>query len=295
MKSIHVSTFHEVALMVCASYIISMGLIMTEQADYGLILFFGAPLVPAIYAGRHLPFGRGLLALLLGHILACGFLIFINVEGIICVVLASPLVLVVFIAGYFLGRWVQNYIKPRNNITSTIIPLLILAGLLFIEHESYNRLTRNGKEVTVVALPYSADKVFNQVISIDEIIAKPSMPFYLGLPLPEKCVMRVEGDTIYRTCVFNQGTIDEIVTEMIPDKVLHMEVIASNLKGRHWLEFLDARYDFTENPGGTLIRRTTSYKSTLRPRWYWEPLERWGIRTEHEFIFEDLELRLERK
>ena len=37
------------------------------------------------------------------------------------------------------------------------------------------------------------------------------------------------------------------------------------------------------------LTRITTYTSELTPRWYWEPLEKLGIRQEHDYVFANLE------
>ncbi len=40
--------------------------------------------------------------------------------------------------------------------------------------------------------------------------------------------------------------------------------------------------------GHTRVVRHTKIGSRLYPRWYWLPLERWGVTSEHEFVFMNL-------
>ena len=42
------------------------------------------------------------------------------------------------------------------------------------------------------------------------------------------------------------------------------------------------------NPG----ERDTTIESRLWPRWYWEPIERLGVRSEHDFVLQSLDQKL---
>ena len=74
-----------------------------------------------------------------------------------------------------------------------------------------------------------------------------------------------------------------------------MDVVDYTLTGRHWFTFLNAKYTFEDHNGSTQITRTSSYKSTLKPRWYWEPLEKYGIEQEHQFVLNSLKKNIKQK
>jgi hypothetical protein len=95
---------------------------------------------------------------------------------------------------------------------------------------------------------------------------------------------------------FGGGTITERITEIERGKVLKMDVIDYNLVGWKWLGFKEAIYYF-EKAGEKSCRliRITTYTSELSPRFYWEPLEKIGIRQEHDYVFNNLDKDLKRK
>jgi hypothetical protein len=86
--------------------------------------------------------------------------------------------------------------------------------------------------------------------------------------------------------------IDERVAEWDPPRRMRMEIVRSTLPGRHWLSFREAIYDLRREGNRTVIRRMTTYTSTLEPRWYWDALEAWGIRSMHSYVLDDLRGRL---
>jgi hypothetical protein len=72
-------------------------------------------------------------------------------------------------------------------------------------------------------------------------------------------------------------------------KVLKMDVIDYQLTGREWLGFKEAIYLFEKaGENGCKLTRITTYTSELKPRFYWEPLEKLGIEQEHDYVFENL-------
>ena len=95
---------------------------------------------------------------------------------------------------------------------------------------------------------------------------------------------------------FGGGTIHEKVTALERGKLLKMDVTDYNLIGRKWLGFKEAIY-YIDKVGdhGCKLTRVTTYTSVLNPRVYWEPLEKMGIRQEHDYVFNNLTNDLERK
>jgi hypothetical protein len=75
-----------------------------------------------------------------------------------------------------------------------------------------------------------------------------------------------------------------------------MDVIDYNLIGRKWLGFKQAIYYFDKiGDGHCKLTRITTYTSVLTPRFYWRPMEKLGIRQEHEYVFNNLSKDLEKK
>lgn len=110
--------------------------------------------------------------------------------------------------------------------------------------------------------------------------------------MPQKCILK--GDTIGadRICYFKEGTIDEKVVEYKRGKILKMEVTRYGLPGRKWLKFIEATYKFKPYKNGTVLTRITTYRTELKPRFYWAFWEKQAIEAEHEYVLNDLTRRL---
>ena len=106
--------------------------------------------------------------------------------------------------------------------------------------------------------------------------------------MPQKCVLQGTAVGSKRVCYFNQGYIEETILDWQPPRRMQFSIDRTNLPGRHWLGFKEAQYVLEPNAGGTLVTRTTRITSGLSPAWYWEPLERWGVSSEHDYLFHDL-------
>jgi hypothetical protein len=207
--------------------------------------------------------------------------------------MAFPLLLAGLLIGLGIGVLVRKFLlrSSKNQSTTTgmfllLVPLLLAAG----ERIETPSLARPRTEViqTSIKISQPPDWTWNQILSIDNVQASKPMLMYIGLPIPERCVMNGRGVGAKRTCFFNAGYIEETVTEWNPPYHLGLSIDRTHLPGRHWLGFESAEYNLRTMGSDTLLTRRTTVLSYLHPTWYWRPLERFGVESEHVYILGDL-------
>jgi hypothetical protein len=154
-------------------------------------------------------------------------------------------------------------------------------------------LARPRTEVvqTAVEVNDSPEAVWHNILSIDSVQGSKPILMYVGLPIPQRCTMDGHGVGAKRTCYFNAGYIEEKVTGWNPPYSLGLSIDRTHMPGRHWLGFESAEYRLEPHGAMTLLTRRTTFFSYLHPAWYWRPLERFGVESEHTYILEDLVLR----
>lgn len=213
-----------------------------------------------------------------------------KLEGMVCILLALPIIFFFIALGFFirylLGR---KQSQEKDKIKSTIAPYFIFLIISFSEKHIFG----NDQEIIVVKtemiLPYNSMQVYDAIKSVDTLIAEKPFLMKLDLPIPTKCILEKEEVGGLRTCHFSGGSITEKITELERGKLLKMDVIEYQLTGRKWLGFREAIYYFEKiTADSSKITRVTTYSSELKPRFYWEPLEKWAIAQEHEYVFENL-------
>lgn len=223
-------------------------------------------------------------------------LVLFGAEGTLCALLAFPILLAAIGTGLVIGMAVKALIvDDAKHQTTTMGALLLLGPMMVI---GGNRLERPLLEhprievirdsVTVNAPP---DQVWKDILSIDNIQASKPFLMYIGLPIPEKCVLQREGAGARRTCYFNNGYIEETVTGWNPPYSMGLTIDRTHMPGRHWLGFESAEYTLQASGTSTILTRTTTISSHLLPRWYWRPLERLGVESEHKYILQDVAMR----
>jgi hypothetical protein len=278
-------------------------LIHYEQTGYGISFFVFLPFVLGYIFGKSTLKTVSLWGFAFSFILFILLLLAGKLEGMVCVLMALPLIIAASFAGVFAKYFIKTFFKklfnsdkPDNLIKSSIIPFCLFLVFSFVETE----LTKNEQFIVEVKseiiLPYSPMQVYETIKSVDTLDAEKPFLMKLDLPIPQKCVLEEEKVGGIRTCYFEGGQIVEKITELEKGKILKMDVIDYQLTGRKWLGFKEAIYHFEElENGGTKMTRITTYTSELYPRFYWQPLEKIGIVQEHEYVFSNLKQDLDNK
>jgi len=292
----------EFALSIIISlFFLSLGfaLLHYELIGYGLSFFVFLPFALGYILGKSTIKTISLWGLVLSVVIFFILLLAGGLEGMVCILMAMPLIMGAIALGAFIKYLTKKYQKSdrqNNLIKSSILPFCLFLTFAFIETE----LTKNEQSVikikSEIILPYSPIQVYETIKSVDTLDTEKPFLMKLDLPIPQKCVLEEEKIGGIRTCYFNGGQIVEKITELEEGKILKMDVIDYQLTGRKWLGFKEAIYFFDKLENGqTKMTRITTYTSELYPRFYWKPLERIGIEQEHEYVFDNLKKDMKNK
>ena len=231
-----------------------------------------------------------------------------GLSGVICIVMAIGLIVPFIFLGYVIARLVKRYssIKETNKLSILLVPLIPFLIAAPSEHFLKTEKETIIEVRTEKIFNYTPEQVFDAIKSVDTLDAEKPFLLKLDLPIPTKCILEKEEVGALRTCYFKGGrlsnadfgggTITERVTQIERGKVLKMDVIDYDLIGRKWIGFKEAIYYF--EPAGNnscKLTRITTYTSVLTPRFYWQPMEKLGVRQEHDYVFNNLEKDLKTK
>jgi len=268
-------------------------LLYYDLIGYGLSFFVFLPFILGYILGKSAIKQASLVGLVFSIFVFFVLLVSGGLEGMGCILMALPLVIIAVGIGIFIKNAISKNKKeagpPENLIKKSILPLFIFLGVSFGEKQ----LTKNDKEVisvkSEIILPYTTIEVYEAIKSFDTLIADKPFLMKIDLPIPNKCILEKEEVGGLRTCYFSGGTITERITELEKAKILRMDVIDYKLTGRKWLGFKEAIYYFDKvGQDSCKLTRITTYTSELSPRFYWQPLEKLGISQEHNYVFASL-------
>lgn len=263
-----------------------------ESPGMGLTLFLLVPVVAGFSVAWTTRAGTGAAAAGLLSILgSLVVLIAVGKEGPVCAVMALPLIAAGLFLGLGLGLLARKLLSVRRNGTTTGL-LLVLAPLILVAGDQIEtptlRYPRTEIVETAVEINAPAERVWRSILAIDSVQGSKPILMYIGLPIPQRCTMEGQGVGAKRTCYFNAGYIQETVVSWNPPYYLGLTIDRTHMPGRHWLGFEGAGYRLESRGAGTILTRRTTFFSHLRPVWYWRPLERLGVESEHDYILQDL-------
>ncbi len=267
-------------------------------SNMGVTLFMLLPLATG-FATALVARGKGIIfaSLVIAAIMCTTILLLMDQEGWVCVLMSAPLVLGGLALGALLG-WAFTLLIQRFR-RENLAMLLMLGALPFFlmgasNVEQQSQPTPRAETITnTLVTDASREVVWEQLKTFDRIEGTKGILMTIGLPVPVSCNMSGEGVGATRTCYFEEGRIEERVTEWNPPSTMKLEVVAFDVPGRPWLSFKDASYELTTEGGKTVVTRKTTILSILGPAWYWRPLEKIGVETEHEYLFEEVKRKIE--
>ncbi|MEH0155252.1 polyketide cyclase [Limibacter armeniacum] len=273
---------------------LTLGFLMLhyELIGYGLSFFVFLPFTLGYILGESTFKSWSFYGLMSSIVLFLIMLLLGGLEGMICVLMSLPIVFAAMFIGILIKRFLR--LRKEKRVLPNTLKIVISPFLLFILLGIGEGQFINGKKVieevsTEIVLPYSTGQVYDAIKSVDTLDAEKPFLMKLDLPVPQKCILEEEKVGGHRTCYFEGGLIVEEITELERGKILKMDVIDYQLTGRKWLGFKEAIYTFESlKDGNCKMVRTTTYTSELYPRFYWKPLEEWGIQQEHEYVFRNL-------
>ena len=190
-----------------------------------------------------------------------------GLEGVGCILMVIPIFFFMIFLGYLAQYFFNKNKEAENNrLMVSLAPLLLLLAGDQVE----KMLTAPPQVIEIRSsklLDFPPDLVFDGVKSMEKLDAEKSFFLEYALPVPLKCELAADTVGSKRYCKFENGQIVAQITRYEKGEALEMDVIEYSLLGRHWFQFVDAKYIFEQENGQTRITRTSSYKSTLRPRW----------------------------
>lgn len=279
-----------------------MLLMLTGLAFTGLLFLllplFSAMLVAALVSRREHVMSTCFLSLLFN---ACASFLFLG-EGVICVLMASPVFAGMTFAGAAAIRRSRfaDYGPPRWTVW------VLIAAL--VGYASYDAvvLARGVPEravTTSVNLPVARAEAWRS-LSFDRPPVATMPKWLFALPAPDRYVFAAEGLGAERWVDYGapvqgddadrpRGRLVYRITEWSPEQEAVFACVRDETRIGRWVELLETRVLLEDQPAvggatGTRITLTTRYRRRLGPDFYFVPLMDGAIAGMHGMLAEEL-------
>ncbi len=264
---------------------ISVGLLRR----YGTGLFLGAPVLAGYASAR--AFGRLRASTVTGALLsAAAALLYAGIvcilfaaDGLVCLAMGIPLLLVGALVGALVG-WSVAEARGGGRGTIPGAPLALLPLLLFAEGVSPLPPSEPRPVETVVVVDAPPEVVWNRVIAFPPLPPPTGLLFRLGVAAPMAARIEGEGVGAVRRCVFTTGEFVEPIEVWDPGRELAFSVVDQpdpmreltlwrgprppHLDG--YLESTRGQFLLEELPDGrTRLVGRTWYRTNMVPEAYW--------------------------
>ena len=190
-------------------------------------------------------------------------------EGMICLVIVSPLLLSFVFLGSLAGRWLFGRGSDRLNLSLIPLTLALLTWDALTPHHYENAVS----DTLVVHAPLS--QVWAHLAAVPPIPEKPDYwLFRMGLPYPTQATVSGAGIGARRRCVFSHNDVfEERITEWQPEHRLTFDVTSQprdpEILGH--ARVLRGQFDLHDNGNGTTTLTGTSwYELYVYPSWYYD-------------------------
>lgn len=237
------------------------------------VTFLLLPLVMGLicawfWKDTNLRFGRRLDWTTLNTLIALVLSAVVAKEGIVCLIIVSPLIIACMLAGVLLG--IPLFRRRSNRLNAS------LAGFLFLlflnDVLSRHEFTAQVGDTLLIKAPPAV--VWRYVAAYEPITDKPDFwLFRIGMPRPVNSTVDGYHRGAGRKCNFSNGyAFDEVMTVYEPGKELEFVITQQprdpEIMGH--LDILKGQFLLADNGDGTTTLTGTSwYRLYVFPAWYY--------------------------
>jgi uncharacterized membrane protein YhaH (DUF805 family) len=257
--------------------------------SYGAALFIGAPAVSGfvsgiLFARWHRPLIAGaVLTAILSLLIAGAVVVGFALEGLVCLAMSLPLVLLGSIMGAAIGCLVERS-KRGGGLAPTAAALAILPIAFTLESLGPLPPAEFSPVESSIVVNAPAEIVWRNLIAFPPLPSPSEWIFRAGIAAPMAATIDGEGAGGIRRCIFTTGSFVEPIEKWDPPRELTFSVASSPDPMREWtiwdgprqphlngyLESVRGQFVLEPLPAGrTRLVGRTWYRTNMVPEGYW--------------------------
>ncbi len=208
-------------------------------------------------------------------------LLILAIEGLICIAMAFPITSILTLIGSYLGY----KIRMKNWLSKGSVNLLIILSLF--SSMSFDYIYEADQLLAVrtkVVVNSPIDKVWEHVVTFDQIPEPKDWIFKTGIAYPTDATIDGYGVGAIRYCNFSTGSFVEPITTWDEPNLLQFDVLEQPIPMNEMNPFWDVHPPHLEgyfiskkgqfkltilNENQTELEGTTWYKIGIHPQQYW--------------------------
>lgn len=163
-------------------------------------------------------------SLIAGCISLLGFLI-VGFEGLICLVMAVPIVLPMFIIGGLTGYSISNTVRKKIVADIAVLFFLLSVPFLMGSESRFETGPRVRTATTTVEIDAPIEMVWSEVIQFSRIPEPTEFLFRIGIAYPTDARIEGSGVGAIRYCNFSTGSFVEPITHWEENRKLAFDVV----------------------------------------------------------------------
>lgn len=257
--------------------------------NYGWSLFIAAPfavsiIAPILYSYKK---KRSHLQCIQAAFLALFFTglaaLLIHIEGIVCLIMATPLIAVVAVIGGSIAYRIQGG-GTKSEVPKIAGSLSVLLPLMALWETGSPSTPPTYKVSTSVKVKAAPSDVWYRVVSFPPMEKPTEFMFRAGIAYPTHATITGTGCGAVRHCVFNTGTFVEPITVYDKPRLLRFNVTSQARPMNELSPYGDLHpphlngYMMSKQgqfligqaaPEGTDLQGTTWYQNRMEPYFYW--------------------------
>ena len=208
-------------------------------------------------------------------------------EGVICLVIVSPLLLLFLYIGTLMGR--AMFDKDNQTLNVSIITVLLVVFVMdsLATHQYENEVS------DTITINAAVNKVWPNVVAFKRIEQKPTFwLFQIGLPSPMETIVDGYYKGAGRKCIFSNGyTFGERISTFEPghDLVFDITDQPRDPEIMNHLDLIRGEFVLKDNGNGTTTLTGNSwYKLYVFPAWYYDLWTQSIVRNVHVRVMEHI-------
>jgi hypothetical protein len=213
-------------------------------------------------------------------------------EGVICLLIVSPLILLFVAGGALIGRLI--YKRRNKNLNFSMYGLLFVVVFADVasDHEYENKVS----DTIVINAPI--DKVWPLVVEYEPITMKEDYwLFKVGMPSPVQSTVTGHEAGAERKCIFSNGYVfDEKMTVYKPNQELTFDIVSQprdpEIMGH--IDIIRGQFLLIDNGDNTTtVIGNSWYKLYVFPVWYFDTWAESITRNVHIRVMEHIKIQAE--